>query len=97
MTIDSNLIRAFIDQDLRPYAEKIREVDLESLAIVNRWAELSAQVPNTTEDVATNRPDLLPLTGANLHSLVAEAVNKGQTFSGSVYEKFCVRAAKLGG
>jgi hypothetical protein len=96
MAIDNPLVREFLDGDLRPYAELIRKVDLVSLAIVNRWAEVSALVPNTSEDVVTNRPTLPALTGANLHSLVAEAVNKGQTFSGSVYEKFCVRAAEVG-
>jgi hypothetical protein len=97
MAIDSPIVRAFIDDELRPLAEKIRAVELESAAVVSRWfdAGISTLVPNTAEDVVTNRPELPTLTGAQVNSMVAQGVNVSPQFAASVYERFCVRAAEV--
>jgi len=92
MPIDNQIVRNFINEALCPYGEQIRGVDLDSAALVQFWTDVvQPLVTNDGDTVVTGRTDLPTITGANMYSLIAEAVNKGQTFSNSVYTRFCVR------
>ena len=96
MAIENAELTRFLNEVVRPTAEKLRGLRAELASIDVHWQRVQALVPNTSETISDNRAaeGVTQLTGQNVHDLMyAVGLLSGQlqALAAATIEKPCVR------
>lgn len=95
---DPEVIR-FVNDRIRPHAERLRAVKAESASIVSAWFGLgiNTRCPNDSSPLADGRTaeGVSRLTGIDITNLVGQAANISSQYNADIIEKPCVRGIQV--
>lgn len=102
MAIENPEAIRFVNEQVRPSAEKIRGLKAEIDATMVAWfAGVDASIPNDAREVLADGREgegVSRLTGADIHNFMARLASIQEGLSGkeTIIEKPCVRPLKVG-
>jgi hypothetical protein len=96
MAIENAEVTRFLNEAVRPVAEKLRALRAEFASLDVRWQQISGQVSQTADIIVDGRADegVNQLTGQDLHDLmyaVGLVNTQLQALAPATIEKACVR------